>query len=191
MFKYDTIIFIHKSRLKHNNKYIYTLTIYRNAHTPVIITCPIHGNFEEQPYNHYFLGWGCPHCEEEARLALIENKKIIFSEKIYIKYGDLYSYDLSNFINFESVIDITCLTHNVTFSCKAREFLNSDKYKKLCLKCFPKIKPKKKVIKIKKEKIIKPKKEKIVKVKIIKKKVIKQNPDLKLRKRKRIIMLKK
>ena len=37
--------FIKKSNEKHNYKYNYDKTVYVNAQTRVIITCPVHGDF--------------------------------------------------------------------------------------------------------------------------------------------------
>lgn len=38
--------FINSAIAKHNGKYSYNFVNYVNNHTPVLITCPIHGNFE-------------------------------------------------------------------------------------------------------------------------------------------------
>ena len=53
--------FIKRSNTIHNNKYDYSKTIYVKASEKVIITCPIHGDFEQTPNNH-FAGKGCPNC---------------------------------------------------------------------------------------------------------------------------------
>jgi len=45
----------------HNYKYDYSKTIYVNAKTPVIITCPGHGDFEQSSDSHS-RGIGCPKC---------------------------------------------------------------------------------------------------------------------------------
>ena len=41
--------FIAKAKEIHGNKYDYTKVNYINSHTPVTITCPIHGEFQQQP----------------------------------------------------------------------------------------------------------------------------------------------
>lgn len=53
--------FIKKANLKHNDKYEYSFINYIGTKNKVIITCPEHGNFEQQPNNHLF-GQGCPKC---------------------------------------------------------------------------------------------------------------------------------
>jgi len=44
--------FIEKARKIHGDKYNYDKVIYKTTHTKVIITCPIHGEFEQTPANH-------------------------------------------------------------------------------------------------------------------------------------------
>lgn len=53
--------FITKANKIHNNKYNYDKVIYKNAITKVIITCPVHGDFEQAPY-HHLRGSGCRKC---------------------------------------------------------------------------------------------------------------------------------
>ena len=50
--------FVSKARLVHGDMYCYSLTRYVNARMKVLITCPIHGNFEQTPNNH-LSGQGC------------------------------------------------------------------------------------------------------------------------------------
>ena len=47
--------------IKHSNFYTYKFTTYINKQTKIIITCPIHGNFKQQPSEH-LRGRGCPTC---------------------------------------------------------------------------------------------------------------------------------
>jgi len=62
----------------HDFYYDYSKTVYKNAHTDIIIGCPIHGNFKQSPNNH-IRGQGCPRCatkskgEDSVRKFLIEN----------------------------------------------------------------------------------------------------------------------
>lgn len=47
---------------KHSGKYDYSKVEYKNANTPVTITCTIHGDFMQKPYSHIRSGNGCPKC---------------------------------------------------------------------------------------------------------------------------------
>jgi hypothetical protein len=59
--KLNTLSFIEKANIKHNNYYNYSLVNYNNAVSKVIIICPKHGEFLQQPNNHLF-GQGCIKC---------------------------------------------------------------------------------------------------------------------------------
>lgn len=54
--------FIDKARRVHGNKYEYDKVVYINAHTLITITCPKHGDFEQEPTNHIHNSRGCPIC---------------------------------------------------------------------------------------------------------------------------------
>jgi hypothetical protein len=54
-----------KANKIHNNNYTYDNVIYINNHTPVIITCKKHGNFEQTPADHLASG-GCIKCSKKS-----------------------------------------------------------------------------------------------------------------------------
>lgn len=53
--------FIKRARKKHGNKYKYSKVKYVNAHKKIIIICPKHGEFHQEPNSHIY-GNGCPKC---------------------------------------------------------------------------------------------------------------------------------
>jgi hypothetical protein len=61
---YDTDIFVDKSNKKHNKKYDYTKSVYTKPHDKLIITCPIHGDFRQNAYQH-LAGQGCAKCANQ------------------------------------------------------------------------------------------------------------------------------
>lgn len=52
--------FIKNARKIHGDKYSYDHVNYKNTHTPVTITCPLHGDFSQTPAKHLYQG--CPKC---------------------------------------------------------------------------------------------------------------------------------
>ena len=83
----DTETYIKKAIEKHNGKYIYLKTNYTTAHNKVIITCPIHGDFEQDAYAH-LNGQGCPICNRELTESIGEKQvrdfiRGICSSKVY------------------------------------------------------------------------------------------------------------
>ena len=61
LFKYTTETFIEKVRLKHDNRYDYSLVEYINSQTKIKVICPEHGMFEIIPAKHLW-GDSCPTC---------------------------------------------------------------------------------------------------------------------------------
>ena len=61
MKKLTTEEFIGKARSIHGDKYDYSKVEYVNNSTKVIITCPVHGDFEQTPSGH-LSERGCKHC---------------------------------------------------------------------------------------------------------------------------------
>ena len=53
--------FVSKAKEVHGKLYIYDNAEYIDSKTPLLITCRIHGDFYQAPYNH-LMGKGCKHC---------------------------------------------------------------------------------------------------------------------------------
>lgn len=49
----------------HGNKFDYTKSVYVNSKTPIVITCKIHGDFQQLPSEH-LQGKGCKYCTKQA-----------------------------------------------------------------------------------------------------------------------------
>lgn len=56
--------FIKEATEVHSDRYLYDKSLYKNAHAKLIITCPIHGDFEQAPHEH-LKGQGCPRCKAD------------------------------------------------------------------------------------------------------------------------------
>jgi very-short-patch-repair endonuclease len=72
-----TNIFIKNSNEIHHNKYNYFKSRYIKSKSKIIITCKLHGDFEQRPNDH-LQGYGCPKCneskgEKEIRIILKNN----------------------------------------------------------------------------------------------------------------------
>jgi hypothetical protein len=85
--------FIKRSKLKHGDKYDYSLVEYENSKTKVKIICPIHGEFEQAAVSHV-RGKGCKQCGTNTvrnKLKFDINKFIDDAKKTH---GDKYNYSL-------------------------------------------------------------------------------------------------
>jgi len=101
--------FIIKAKLKHGNKYDYSLVEYLNCDTPVKIICPKHGIFEQKPYLHINKGSGCPRCLGYYRTT--EE----FIEISNIKHNYKYDYSPTIYIDSETKLNICCpiISHGI------------------------------------------------------------------------------
>lgn len=114
--------FVKKAVNKHGLKYNYDKVVYTKAINKIIITCPIHGDFNQTPNGH-LNGRGCPKCGIE--LTNIKNKK---NTEYFIKkgveiYNGFYNYDKVIYVNNRSKVIITCPIHG-DFSQNAGNHLN-------------------------------------------------------------------
>lgn len=70
-----TKTFVARAQIVHPNAYNYEKVNYVNAHTPIFITCPTHGDFYQTPANHLWNKNGCSQCA-----AAQQYEKLTYSE---------------------------------------------------------------------------------------------------------------
>lgn len=110
--KMTTNEFIYKSNIIHCNKYDYSKTKYTLSRNKVIITCPIHGDFE-QIANYHISGNGCFECGRTNTVKSLKtniDKFILNGNKIHT---NKYDYSLVSYINAHTKIKIICPTHGI------------------------------------------------------------------------------
>lgn len=104
--KLNKEIFIERSRKVHGETYDYSKVIYKKNHEKVIITCKIHGDFEQRPSDH-MNGKGCPKCKaDKAR-----NSKEEFIEKAILVHGYEYDYSRVDYKSAMTKVEIGCPKH--------------------------------------------------------------------------------
>jgi hypothetical protein len=101
--KYDYKKYIKECNIIHGNKYDYSLVNLNNIKINII--CPIHGNFNQNKYNHK-KGHGCKKCDFSYKLD-----KKSFIEKSRKIHGNKYDYSKVEYINSETNIKIICPEH--------------------------------------------------------------------------------
>jgi hypothetical protein len=107
---YSNDTFISKSKLRHGDKYDYSLVDYKKSNNKVKIICPIHGEFEQLPYSH-LRGKGCDKCGKLNAKEKLSLNVDDFIEKSKLKHGDRYDYSLVNYENSHTPVDIICKSH--------------------------------------------------------------------------------
>jgi hypothetical protein len=96
--------YIKKAEEKHNGKYSYEKTNYVNANTNIIITCPTHGDFSQNP-NQHLRGQGCLKCAGKYM------DQDMFVDKAKQIHGDKYDYSKVVYTNNSTPVKIICPEH--------------------------------------------------------------------------------
>lgn len=107
--------FIEDAIRVNGNKYIYDKVVYRTSKHNVIITCPIHGDFEQTPNSH-LRGCGCSKCADEGTGDRCRMKLDEFLSRAKEIHGDKYDYSLvteDTFVHANIPIDIICPEHGI------------------------------------------------------------------------------
>ena len=103
--KHSTESFIAKAKTVHGQKYDYSKVEYKNNKTPVIIVCPIHGEFLQRPDSH-LNGKGCDRCGGTYKYTTEE-----FIEKAKAIHHDKYDYSLVAYDGCDKPVTIVCPIH--------------------------------------------------------------------------------
>ena len=104
--------FIRRAILTHNDKYKYDKVNFKKSTDKIIITCPKHGDFEQQLMNH-LQGAGCKKCADE-KLALKQKTPLnIFIDNAEKVHDNKYDYSKVEYKNNRTKINIICPEHGV------------------------------------------------------------------------------
>ena len=115
MGKYNTNKeFIEKAKLIHGEKYCYSKTKYIQSKDKVIITCLIHGDFEQRAGGH-LSGYGCSKCSFENDSIRKTSNTTNFINKSTIIHKNKYDYSKTKYINTKTKVTIICPLHNLEF----------------------------------------------------------------------------
>jgi len=134
--KLTTEQFVVKAKFVHGDLYDYSLVVYSLSNIPVIIICPVHGQFKQKPIIHLMKdGHGCQKC---AHIQQAKNLSAFmqpltteeFIQKAIAIHRTTYDYSLVKYKNGKAHISIICKTHG-KFSQTPMHHLQGNG----CLKC--------------------------------------------------------
>jgi hypothetical protein len=97
--------FLERAKTKHDGKYRYDKVVYKNSKSPVIITCNLHGDFDQSP-NMHLQGFGCSECGGTKKL----NTNSFISKASRVHQGK-YNYSKVQYVNNSTKVTITCNEH--------------------------------------------------------------------------------
>lgn len=103
--KYNTEIFIEKSKAIFGNTIDYSKINYKNSRDKVIFICPQHGEFTLSPAEHLSYKRGCHVCSG------VRHNKDSFIEKAIQLHGNLFNYDKVVFKDVKQKVIIGCEFH--------------------------------------------------------------------------------
>lgn len=109
--------FIKEANQRFNNTFDYSKTKYTGATNKVIITCSLHGDFEQRPNDHLCGKGGCKECSKVNK-----HTPESFKEKATVKHKNYYDYSQVTFSSIHDKIIIVC-PHHGDFLQTGREHL--------------------------------------------------------------------
>lgn len=98
--------YIKRATKVHNGLYSYDRTEYKSMKDTVVVTCPLHGDFEILAEVHVARGRGCKKCSNRHRMSEEE-----FINEARITHNNMYKYDKVKYISSESHVSIKCKIH--------------------------------------------------------------------------------
>lgn len=104
--------FIAEAKEIYGDRYDYSKVDYKNRDHRVIVTCPVHGDFQVYAREHLD-GKGCPKCEKGEK----------FIAKLKEKFGDKFGLDEFVYESSTSPVTLICPTHGA-FSKLPNQILN-------------------------------------------------------------------
>ena len=105
--------FIAEAKDIYGERYDYSKVAYKNSEHRVVVTCPIHGDFQVYAREHLD-GKGCPKCEKGEK----------FISKLKEKFGDKYVLDEFVYESSTAPVTLICPTHGA-FTKLPHAILNS------------------------------------------------------------------
>ncbi len=110
--------FLRDAKRVHRETYNYSKSKYINSKTPVIIICPIHGEFSQTPSKHISSGCGCPKCRKrpvkKTDIHMVQVQKEIaedFIKKAIEKHGNVYDYSQVKYMEGRNKVLLGCSKH--------------------------------------------------------------------------------
>ena len=118
---------------KFNNKFDYSKVVFKDVDTKVIISCPIHGEYEMTPYKHKKSKYGCWECGKIESSKKRTKPNDVYISQLKEKFGEKFDYSKVNYKGQTKDVIIICKEHKYEFSIHAGRLLNDCEFG--CPKC--------------------------------------------------------
>ncbi len=114
--KWTTKDFVRRAKRTHGDRYSYVKSIYVDMEKRLLITCKLHGDFDQTPRRH-IEGAGCRDCANTRRGKASagwhanQNYHELFIHKARLVHGVKYDYSQVVYLNSGTPVDILCPAH--------------------------------------------------------------------------------
>lgn len=112
MRKLTTKEFIERATKVHDGKYDYSKVEYINGTTPIVITCPIHGDFKQKPTKH-LVGHGCLECKKDSISRYWRKPQTKFIQESNTIHKNKYNYSNVEYKGTHVHVGIICPKHGL------------------------------------------------------------------------------
>lgn len=102
--------FVFRANTIHGSRYDYSLSLYKNSKTPLLINCYIHGVFKQSPDKHLG-GSGCHSCAKLGQVVKRTSSNGDFIQKALNKHGNRYDYSKTNYRKANNKVTVICRNH--------------------------------------------------------------------------------
>lgn len=112
--RFTTEEYVAAAKLINGDAYTYEKTIYKTADEKVIVTCPVHGDFEVRATLHLSKKARCKGCFPDMRGRSVKDnnyKKARFLKKATALHGDGYDYSALEYKGSNDATTFTCRSH--------------------------------------------------------------------------------
>lgn len=110
--EYGKKTFVERCKAIHGDRYSYDKVNYIDSHTPIIVTCKVHGDFKTLPYR-MLNGSGCNLCGKVSLHNLYKKGRDTFIKEAIKIHGDMFDYSLVDYYNNRKKIKIICKKHGI------------------------------------------------------------------------------
>ena len=102
----DQGVFEKRASAVHSGKYSYKRAVYSRSSAKLVITCPVHGDFEQYPQNH-LRGQGCRKCTNLLKSSSTGQ----WIQAAIDRHGEKYEYDKVKYTGHKDLVNIGCSKH--------------------------------------------------------------------------------
>jgi len=103
--------FVVKAQKIHGDRYDYSKSEYTKNNEKLLITCPVHGEFEQSPIQHLGKKLGCRKCSAIKHGLTRRISKEEFIRRAISAHFDKYDYSKVEYINQQKPVTIICPHH--------------------------------------------------------------------------------